>query len=82
MPTEPIPALVALVVDEKGDWTLRVSDPEDRLIVVVINDHLPEPERKHLWLKRESLERLTQYVGKMQKPKPKPVFRLLQGGAS
>lgn len=83
MTTEPLPALIALVVDEQGQWMLRVADPEDRLIVVVVSDHLPEPERKFLWRKRESLEQLTSYLGPMEKPKPvrpKPRLVIHQGG--
>lgn len=72
-----LPALVALVVDEKGEWMLRVADPLDRIIVVVVQDHLPEPRRKSLWRKRESLEQLTNYVGKFETPKPRPSLRLV-----
>lgn len=80
--SEPLPTIVALVLDPQGQWMLRVSDPEDRLVVIVVQDHLPEPERKHLWLKREPLEQLMKYLGPMQKPKAKPQLRLIQGGQS
>jgi hypothetical protein len=81
--TEQIPAVVALVVDENGKWTLRVADPEDRLIVVIVEDHRPEPYRKTLHVKREGLEGLVHYIGPMKQapqPQTRPKLTLHQGG--